>query len=100
MSQDKEQVMIPPSIKIPLPGDYVLSYGALFLSVDKLVDWDRQGAADNQARDENGVPLWGIKGPAQDPAAGKFGRSNETKVKIASEHQPVPPAGIELPGGI
>jgi hypothetical protein len=92
--------MIKGSVKIPFPVDYVLPYGALFLSVDKLVDWDRQGAEDNQARDENGVRLWVVKVSDQDPDAGKFGRSNEVKVKIAAEHQPVPPAGIELPGGI
>src|SRR3954469_23536793 len=92
--------MIPPSIKIPLPGDYAFPHGALFLSVDKLVDWDRINEDDNQARDENGVRLWVVKVSDQDPAAGRFGRSNETKVKTAAETQPVPPNGIDLPGGI
>ena len=65
-----------------------------------MVDFDRLGEDDNQARDENGVRLWVVKVSDQDPAAGRFGRSNETKVKIASEYQPVPPNGIDLPGGI
>jgi hypothetical protein len=92
--------VVPNSIKIPVPFEYVFPHGALFLSVDKLVDFDRLRDDDNQARDEHGVRLWVVKVMDQDPEAGKFGRSTEVKVKIATAHQPVPPAGVELPGGI
>jgi hypothetical protein len=92
--------MIPGSIKIPVPNEYVFPSGALFLGVDKLVDWDKPRDEDNQARDESGVRVWVVKVSDQDPEAGKFGRSNEVKVKVSSAYQPMPPAGIELPGGI
>src|SRR5437588_4095272 len=92
--------MIPGSIKIPVPNEYVFPSGALFLGVDRLVDFDRLREEDNQARDEHGVRLWVVKVSDQDPEAGKFGRPNEVKVKIAAEYQPVPPDGIAVPGGI
>ena len=92
--------MGPNSIKIPVPFSYVFPSGALFLSVDKLVDFDRIREDDNQARDENGVRMWVVKVIDQDPEAGKFGRTTEVKVKIAAPQQPVPPAGVKLPGGI
>jgi hypothetical protein len=92
--------VVPNSIKIPVPFEYVFPHGALFLSVDKLVDFDRLRDDDNQARDEHGVRLWAVKVMDQDPDAGKFGRSTEVKVKIAAPVQPVPPTGVTLPGGI
>ncbi len=92
--------MVPSSIKVPLPNEYVHPNGALFLSVDRVIDWDRLAAEDNQARDENGVRLWVVRVSDQDPEAGKFGRSTETNVRIAAEQQPVPPDGLTLPGGI
>lgn len=92
--------MVPSSIKIPVPFEYVFPAGALFLGVDKVVDFDRLSEADNQARDERGVRLWVVKVMDQDPEAGRFGRSTEVKVKIAAEHQPVPPQGVALPGGV
>ena len=92
--------MVPSSIKIPVPNEYVFPSGALFLSVDKLVDFDRLREEDNQARDEHGVRIWVVKVMDQDPEAGKFGRSTEVRVKLAAEHQPVPPAGLPLPGGV
>jgi len=92
--------MVPSSIKIPVPNEYVFPCGALFLSVDKVVDFSRLGEEDNQARDESGVRIWAIKVMDQDPEAGRFGRSTEVKVKVAAEHQPVPPAGLPLPGGV
>jgi hypothetical protein len=88
------------SIKIPVPFEYAFPNGVLFQSVDKLVDWDRRDEGDNQARDENGVRVWVVKVSDQDPEAGKFGRSSEVKVKISAEVQPVPPEGVQLPGGI
>ena len=92
--------MVPNSIKIPVPFEYVFPNGALFLSVDKLVDFDRLHDDDNQTRDEHGTRVWVVKVMDQDPEAGKFGRTTEVKVKIASPHQPVPPAGVALPGGV
>ncbi|MEV4514499.1 hypothetical protein AB0K00_36750 [Dactylosporangium sp. NPDC049525] len=92
--------MVPNSIKIPVPFEYVFPNGALFLGVDKLVDFDRLRQDDNQARDEHGVRIWVVKVMDQDPDAGKFGRSTEIKVKITAPHQPVPPEGVTLPGGI
>lgn len=92
--------MVPGSIKIPVPFEYVFPNGALFLGVDKLVDFDRLREDDNQARDEHGTRIWVVKVMDQDPDAGKFGRSTEVKVKIAAPHQPIPPQGISLPGGI
>ncbi|HET8658158.1 MAG TPA: hypothetical protein VFM55_04070 [Micromonosporaceae bacterium] len=92
--------MVPNSVKIPVPFDYVFPNGALFLSVDKLIDFDRLKDDDNQARDEHGTPIWVVKVMDQDPDAGKFGRSTEVRVKIAATHQPVPPDGVSLPGGL
>jgi hypothetical protein len=89
--------VIPSSVKIPMPFEYVFPNGALFLGVDKLVDFDRIREPDNQAHDEHGARLWVVKVMDLDPEAGKFGRSTEVKVKIAAEHQPVPPASM-VPG--
>jgi len=89
--------VIPSSVKIPMPFEYVFPQGALLLGVDKQVDFDRVREADNQARDENGVRLWVVRVMDLDPEAGKFGRSTEAKVKIAAEQQPVPPAPA-IPG--
>jgi hypothetical protein len=84
--------VVPNSIRIPVPYEYVFPNGALFLGVDKLVDFDRLGADDNQARDERGERVWVVKVMDLDPEAGKFGRTTEVKVKIAAETAPVPPA--------
>ena len=92
--------MVPSSVKIPVPFDYAFPNGALFLSIDKLIDFDRLKDDDNQARDEHGTPIWVVKVMDQDPDAGKFGRSTEVRVKIAATHQPVPPDGVSLPGGL
>ena len=89
--------MIPGSIKIPVPFEYVFPNGALFLGVDKSTDFDRLREVDNQARDENGERLWVVKVMDLDPQAGRFGRSTEVKVKISAPHQPVPPAAM-VPG--
>ena len=83
--------MIPNSIKIPVPFEYVFPNGALYLGVDKLVDFDRIREEDNQARDENGERIWVVKVMDLDPQAGRFGRSTEVKVKIASRNEPEPP---------
>ena len=62
--------MVPNSIKIPVPFEYVFPNGALFLGVDKLVDFDRLSDNDNQARDEHGTRIWVVKVMDLDPEAG------------------------------
>ncbi|GII25492.1 hypothetical protein Pme01_50890 [Planosporangium mesophilum] len=80
--------MVPNSIKIRVPCEYVFPHGALYLSADKLVDFDRLREDDNQARDEHGRRIWVVKVMDQDPDAGRFGRSTEAEVKIAADVQP------------
>ncbi len=77
--------------------EYVFPNGALFLGVDKLVDFAKVRDDDNQARDENGNRIWVVKVMDLDPNAGNFGRSTEVKVKIAAEQAPQPPESA-LPG--
>jgi hypothetical protein len=84
--------VVPNSIKIPVPFEYVFPNGVLFLGADKLVDFDRLSQEDNQARDEHGQRIWVVKVMDLDPEAGKYGRSTEVKVKIAAATAPVPPA--------
>jgi hypothetical protein len=88
--------VIPNAIKIPMPFEYVFPSGAMCLGVEPVTDFDKKGT-DKQARDENGVRLWSVKVMDLDEDAGKFGRSTEAKVKIAAEHQPVPPSP-KVPG--
>ncbi|MBN1173465.1 MAG: hypothetical protein JXA67_14935 [Micromonosporaceae bacterium] len=89
--------MIPNSIRIPVPFEYVFPNGALLLSVDKAIDFDRLRDDDNQTRDEHGERVWTVRVLDLDPQAGKFGRPVETRVKISAPHQPVPPAAA-MPG--
>jgi len=63
---------------------------ALFLGVEPVRDWDAKGP-DEQARDEHGVRLWAVRVMDLDEEAGRFGRRTDVVVKIAAEHQPVPP---------
>ena len=84
--------MIPSSLRVPVPCEYALPKGALGLGVMPLTDFDKRGQGDDQARDENGVRLWVVRGMDLDEEAAKFGRSTEFKVKIAAEQQPVLPA--------
>jgi hypothetical protein len=93
----EEEELVPNSIKIPVPFEYVFPNGALYLGVDKLVDFDRLSDNDNQARDEHGTRIWVVKVMDLDPEAGRFGRSTEVKVKIAADQAPVPPASA-MPG--
>lgn len=90
--------MVPGSIKVPVPFDYVFPAGALCLGVGPQVDFDRRGESDDQARDkETGERIWVVRVMDLDPEAGKFGRSTEVKVKVVGPHQPVPPASA-VPG--
>jgi len=89
--------MVPSSIKVPLPFEYVFPHGCLCLSVGPVKDFDVKGR-DAQARDkETGDPLWGVKVLDLDPEASQYGRKAETTVKVAAPHQPVPPASV-VPG--
>ncbi len=90
--------MVPNSVRYPMPFSYAFPSGALFLGVDKQVDFDRLRAEDNQARDEHGERLWVVTAIDQDPEATKFGRSPQVKVKIAAPHQPIPPASVTVAG--
>jgi hypothetical protein len=83
--------MVPMTMKVPVPGDYVFPHGALCLGVEPVKDFDAKGA-DDQARDkESGKRVWQVRVLDLDPEAGRFGASKEVKVKIAADHQPVPP---------
>jgi len=89
--------VIPNSIKIPVPFDYVFPAGAMCLGVEPVTDFDKRGQADEQARDDNGVRLWAVTVMDMEESTGKFRRSSEVKVKIAANHQPVPPTS-KVPG--
>ena len=90
--------MIPSSIKIPVPWEYIAPHGALCLGVEPATDFDKRGQADDQMRDKDtGKRVWLVKVIDLDPGAGKFGASNEFKVKVVADQQPVPPASA-VPG--
>ncbi|MFY1672702.1 hypothetical protein ACN27G_22510 [Plantactinospora sp. WMMB334] len=90
--------MVPLTLKVPVPFDYVFPAGALCLGVAPQVDFDRRGQGDDQARDkETGERAWLVRVLDLDPEAGKFGRSTEVKVKVVALQQPVPPAST-VPG--
>ncbi|QSB15173.1 hypothetical protein JQS43_02020 [Natronosporangium hydrolyticum] len=83
--------MVPMTMKVPVPFEYVFPYGALCLGVEPVKDFDAKGA-DDQARDkESGRRLWQVRVLDLDPESGRFGESKEVKVKVAADHQPVPP---------
>jgi hypothetical protein len=89
--------MVPLTMKVPVPFDYVFPHGALCLGVEPVRDFDAKGK-DEQARDrETGERLWSVRVLDLDPDAGRFGSSKEVKVKLALPHQPVPPASM-VPG--
>ena len=90
--------MVPMSLKVPVPFEYVFPSGALLVSVDPQVDFERRGQADEQARDKDtGERVWVVKVVDLDPQASRFGRSSEVKVKVVAPHQPVSPAST-VPG--
>jgi hypothetical protein len=89
--------LIPSSIKIPVPWEYVAPHGALCLGVEPATDFDKRGQDDDQMRDkETGQRVWLVKVLDLDPEAGKFGASKELKVKVVADHRPVPPASAVL----
>ena len=86
------------SLKQRVPFAEVCPAGALCLAVEPVIDFDRRGQGDDQARDKDtGERLWQVRILDLDPAAGRFGGSKELKVKIASPVQPVPPSP-QVPG--
>ncbi|MGW4463028.1 hypothetical protein [Micromonospora sp. NPDC004704] len=90
--------MVPLTLKVPVPSEYVFPSGALCLGVDAQIDFERRGEQDNQARDkETGERVWVVRVMDLDPEAGKFGRPTEVKVKVIGAHQPVPPPSM-VPG--
>lgn len=90
--------MVPGSIKVPVPFEYVFPAGALCLGVDTQIDFDRRSEADNQARDkETGERVWVVRVMDLDPEAIKFSRPVEVKVKVLAPTRPVPPASA-VPG--
>jgi len=90
--------MVPLTLKVPVPFEYVFPAGVLCLGVDAAVDFERRNEPDNQARDkETGERMWVVRVLDLDPQAGKFGRTTEVKVKVVAPQQPVPPASA-VPG--
>jgi hypothetical protein len=92
--------MVPNTIKVPVASEFVFPEGALFLSVEPVIDFEKRksGNGDPQELDkETGLRLWAVKVTDMDPQAGKFGGSTEVKVKLASEHHPLVPEA-QVPG--
>ncbi|WP_430791717.1 hypothetical protein [Actinoplanes sp. G11-F43] len=90
--------MVPNSIKVPVPWEYVAPHGALCLGVEPATDFDKRGQGDDQLRDkETGERVWLVRVLDLDPEAGRFGGSKEFKVKVVAAQQPVPPASA-VPG--
>jgi hypothetical protein len=90
--------VIPNSIKVPVPWEYVAPHGALCLGVEPATDFDKRGQGDDQLRDKDtGERVWLVRLLDLDPEAGKFGGSKEFKVKVVAAQQPVPPASA-VPG--
>jgi hypothetical protein len=90
--------VVPNSIKVPVPWDYVAPHGGLCLGVEPATDFDKRGQGDDQLRDkETGERVWLVRVLDLDPEAGKFGGSKEFKVKVIAAQQPVPPASA-VPG--
>jgi hypothetical protein len=72
----------------------------MVMSVDQVTDFDLRGKVDDdQARDpESGMRMWAIIGiDMEEREDGRFRRSSELKVKIASAQRPVVPPS-RVPG--
>jgi hypothetical protein len=83
---------VPNTLKVPVPFEFVFPAGALCLGVEPATDFEKRGQGDDQVRDkETGERVWIVKVLDLDPEAGKFGASNEVKVKVVAAQQPVPP---------
>jgi hypothetical protein len=90
--------MVPITMKVPVPFEFVFPAGCLFLGVEPATDFDRRGQGDDQVRDkETGERVWLVKVLDLDEQAGRFGATKEVKVKVLAPHQPVPPTST-VPG--
>src|SRR5215470_12791511 len=91
-------VVVPASLKIPVPFEFAFPYGALLRGVQPAVDFDKRGKTeDDQARDkETGERIWTVTLLDLDPQAARFGR-DLVKVKVIAPVQPVPPESA-VPG--
>ena len=90
--------MVPITMKVPVPFEYVFPAGCLFLGVEPATDFDKRGQGDDQVRDkETGERVWLVKVLDLDPEAGRFGASKEVRIKVLAPHQPVPPTST-VPG--
>src|SRR5919199_4409155 len=95
---EEEETVVPITMKVPVPFDFVFPAGCLFLGVEPATDFDRRGQGDDQVRDkETGERVWLGKVLDLDEQAGKFGGSKEVKVKVLAPHQPAPPTST-VPG--
>jgi hypothetical protein len=95
---EEEETMVPITMKVPVPFDFVFPAGCLCLGVEAATDFDKRGQGDDQLRDkETGERVWLVKVLDLDPDGGKFGASKEVKVKFVAPVQPVPPASA-VPG--
>jgi hypothetical protein len=82
--------------RVPARHEDVFPVPVVVMSVDAVEDFEKRkaGAGDPQERDkETGMRLWAVS--LMDPSAQAGKR--EVKVKMAADHQPVPPNGIGGP---
>src|SRR5215207_9472701 len=82
--------------RINVDHGQIFTQPVLLLSVSAVEDFDkkRAGNVDPQERDkQTGLRLWAVS--VLDPTAQEGKR--EIKVKIAADHQPVPPNGLMQP---
>ena len=91
-------LVVPGSLKIPVPFEFAFPHGALFRGVQKAVDFDLRGKqGDDQARDkETGERIWSVTLLDLDPDAARFGR-DLVKVKLIAPVMPVAPVS-PVPG--
>jgi hypothetical protein len=89
--------VVPSGVRVPVPAEYAFPNGALGLSVEPVLDFDRRDEENNQLRDkDSGLLMWTVTAMDLDPLAAKFGRE-KVKVKIAAPHRPVLPTS-RVPG--
>ncbi len=75
--------MVPNTIKVPVPFDYVFPHGALCLGVEPVTDFDKRGQGDDQAR--------GLAPPAAALSTSGNGEAQAVDLGFCAE----PPDGIE-----
>lgn len=91
--------MVPNGIKVPVASALVFPAGAMFHSVEPLIDFEakKAGVGDPQSLDkDSGLRLWTVRVIDMEPDAGKYGAA-EVKVKVASAHSPEIPTP-QVPG--